>query len=82
MGSNQTAREIADEYELLGIESANQYCRLKRQKPFEEFRALAKHVAFCTLMHRVWNEVAMKLETGPELFENDGENNIGEWGLL
>lgn len=80
MERNQLAAEIAQEYETMGIEAANQHYRLKQQKPFEEFPALASHVAFCTLMQKYWEEIVAKLEKGPEMFETE-KPEANEWGF-
>lgn len=84
MERNQTAAEIASEYEIMAIESANQHYRLKQTKPFNDFPALARHVAFCTLMHRYWEHIAKKLASGPEMYEtnDDTDNHNSEWGLM
>ncbi len=79
MRENQTAREIAREYENMAIESANQYCRLKDQNPFSDFSALARHVAFCTTMQRCWVGIANKLDIDQGAY--DGEDYYGEYGI-
>ncbi len=83
MDSNQTAKEIATEYENMAIESANQYCRLKDQRPFDDFSALSKHVAFCTLMYRCWDSVARDLDKGPNIYgaDDDRRDYYGEYGI-
>lgn len=80
--SNQTAREIAAEYEELAITSANQHYRLKQAHPFAEFPGLAAHVAFCCAMQKTWEEIAYKLDVGPEMYESDDERHDSEWGLM
>ncbi len=79
MERNQTAYEIAKEYELMAIDSANQHFRLKRSHPFSEFPALRKHVELCTLMNTVWDGIAKKLDSGPEMYESD--DYYGEYGI-
>ena len=79
MRENKTAKEIATEYEKMAIESANQYCRLKDQNPFEDFSALAKHVAFCTTMQRCWVGIANKI--GIDQGAYDQEDYYGEYGI-
>lgn len=77
---NQTAAEIAKEYEQLAIKSANDHYRLKQQKPFSDFPALTAHVAFCTSMQATWDEIARKLSSGPPIHgANDDMND--RWGL-
>ncbi len=77
---NQTAAEIAREYEALAIKSANQHYHLKQQKPFSDFPALAAHVSFCSTMQVVWNEIAQKLEAGPS--SNSANDDMNDrWGL-
>jgi len=71
MEQNQLASQIAKEYEIMAIEAANQHFRLKRQNPFEEFPALRRHVAFCTLMHDYWKKIAQKLNEGPQIYERE-----------
>lgn len=80
MERNQLAAEISREYEQLAIAAANQHFRLKQQKPFEDFPALGRHVAFCTLMHRYWEQIAKKLDEGPEMFETE-KQEPNEWGF-
>lgn len=77
---NQTATEIAKEYEHLAIKSANQHYHLKQQKPFADFPALAAHVRFCSDMRIVWREIAQKLEAGPNIYgANDDMQD--RWGM-
>ncbi len=70
---NQTAAEIAREYEAQAIKSANQHYHLKQRAPFADFPALAAHVTFCTSMHVTWNEIAQKLEAtgGPDDYHRE-----------
>ncbi len=79
IGDNQTAREIAKEYESMAIEAANQYCALKDRNPFSDFSALARHVAFCTTMQRCWVGVANRIELDKGAL--DGEDYYGEYGI-
>ncbi len=80
---NQTAAEIAREYEALAIKSANQHYHLKMHKPFAEFPALAAHVMFCTSMQLTWNEIAQKLSAGPNIYgaDDDTHDHYGEFGI-
>ncbi len=71
MESNQTAAEIAREYEAMACESANKYCKLRMKHPGVTYPALASHVSFCTLMQFRWMDVARVLEKGNT-----------EWGLM
>lgn len=82
MERNQTAREIAAEYELMAIDAANQLFRLRQQRPFMEFPGLSKHRDFCTLMHKYWQSITEKLDTGPEMYESDSDGYPSEWGMM
>jgi hypothetical protein len=69
MNQNQTAKELAHEYEQMAIAATNDYCRLKRHQPEEGFPAVAKMIGFCTTMHVLWRRIARKLAEGPEIHE-------------
>ncbi len=79
---NQMAGEIAREYEALAIRSANEHYQLKRHQPFAEFPALEAHVKFCTGMHEVWRDLALKIE-GPHIYgaDDDRRDYYGEYGV-
>jgi len=78
MAQNQLAVEIAREYEGMAIEAANQHYRLAQARPFESFSALGRHVAFCTMMCQCWDQIAKRLEAGPEMYETEKPE---EWGF-
>ena len=67
MIKNQTAVELAKEYEQLAIAATNDYCRLKRHEPENGFPALAKQIGFCTTMCVLWTSIARRLAEGPTL---------------
>ncbi len=77
--NNKTAAEIAREYELMAIKSANEHYQLKRMEPFSEFPALAAHVSFCTDMQSTWNEIAQQLDRGPK-FGSANDDMTDRWG--
>lgn len=77
---NQTAMEIAKEYETMAIKAANDHYRLRQQKPFADFPALAAHVSFCTSMQVTWNDIAQKLERGRNIYGASDDMN-DRWGL-
>jgi len=79
MQQNQTAVELAKEYEQLAIAATNDYCRLKRHEPVGAFPALAKQIGFCTTMHVLWKGVARRLAEGPEMYES--KNPYDEYGV-
>jgi len=85
MQTNQTAAELAKEYEQLAIAVTNDYCRLKRQDPVAGFPAVAKAIGFYTTMNTLWVGIARRLAEGPEMYENkpDGtvEGPYGEYGV-
>lgn len=85
MQQNQTARELAHEYEQMAIAATNDYCNLKRYKAFGEFPALVSHIEFCTTMYILWRRVNKKLTEGPEMYESESdwtvEDYYGEYGV-
>jgi hypothetical protein len=84
MSPNQTAEELAKEYEQLAIAATNDYCRLKRHEPVNSFPALAKQIGFCTTMHMLWGSIARQLAEGPELYEtrnDDAGDYYNEYGV-
>jgi len=81
MSQNQTAVELAKEYEQLAIAATNDYCRLKRHDPVAGFPALARQIAFCTTMNVIWTSIARRLAEGPEIYESkdDGRHDVGDY---
>jgi hypothetical protein len=73
MEKNQTAAELAKEYEQLAIAATNDYCRLKRHEPESAFSALTKQISFCTTMHVFWISIARRLAAGPEMYSRGKE---------
>ena len=71
MQTNQTAAELAHEYEQMAIAATNDFCRLKRHQPEAGFPAVAKSIGFCTTMHVLWKSVARQLAEGPEVREQN-----------
>ena len=71
MGMNQTAAEIAKEYESLAIAVTNDFCRLKRQDPVAGFPAVAKAIGFYTAMNVLWTSIARRPAEGPEMLRGD-----------
>ena len=67
MERNQTAAQLATEYQDLGIAATNDYCRLKRHQPEEEFPAVARSINFYGTMCVLWQHIARRLAEGPEL---------------
>ena len=61
MEPNQTALQIAKEYERMAMKSIDQHYRLVQTHPFSEFSALKKHVGFCTDMSAFWSDVSRQL---------------------
>jgi hypothetical protein len=68
METNQTAAELAKEYEQLAIAATNDYCRLKRHQPEEGFPAVARSINFYGTMHLLWQRIARKLAEGPAIY--------------
>jgi hypothetical protein len=79
MEQNQTAAQLATEYEQMAIAATNDYCRLKRHQPEEGFPAIAKAIGFYTTMYVLWQRVARKLVEGPEMYES--KNPYDEYGI-
>ena len=76
MERNQTAAELAKEYEQQAIAATNDYCRLKRHQPEGGFPAVAKSIGFYTTMHVLWARIARKLAEGPAMQEGPGNFTI------
>lgn len=91
MNQNQTAAELAHEYEQMAIAATNDYCRLKRHEPTGGFPMLAKQIGFCTTMHVLWQRIARQLAEGPEIYPQEGfhgnnpdgtvRDTYGEYGI-
>lgn len=79
MRPNQTAKDIAREYQQLAVAATNSYCNAKRHDPRASFVMMAKKIELYTTLNSLWDAVHRRLAEGPEMYENDQPS---EWGFM